>query len=359
MKRVWLGGSGILFSALIAQGCFSLDWEFQTNDPSAGEANSSGNTGGFGTSSGSSGPPLTENCINRVDDDGDGKIDCGDTDCALYECAPAVPEGWTQYWMLQTAFDDASEVTCPEGQMATVLFTGPADSITCSTCTCTYENASCSSVKYINGAPGGFGCPVGIPKSADVGGCHAVTWSTGPKWCIMVPSLVANAGTCVGGPSSVIGPSKFEKKVQLCATPAGGGAGCLAGDACIQKKPNVFEQARLCIVQPGDSACPIGWNMSGLIAYEGATDARSCSNCGCDTNGVTCANSVMTVYGDSNDCSGNGVAILLNQCTDVEISTTNPSFNFVLATPSPGPCTQAVPSGSIETFGSHTICCRE
>ncbi|MEM1347801.1 MAG: hypothetical protein AAGI01_04530, partial [Myxococcota bacterium] len=29
-------------------------------------------------------PAVLENCINGVDDDGDGQVDCNDTDCAAY-----------------------------------------------------------------------------------------------------------------------------------------------------------------------------------------------------------------------------------------------------------------------------------
>ena len=44
--------------------------------------------------SGGGGGSMKEDCTNGKDDDGDGKIDCADPDCADYRCTPKVPAGW-------------------------------------------------------------------------------------------------------------------------------------------------------------------------------------------------------------------------------------------------------------------------
>lgn len=41
------------------------------------------------------GGPTPENCSNGVDDDGDGQIDCADSNCAADPFCTAVPPGWT------------------------------------------------------------------------------------------------------------------------------------------------------------------------------------------------------------------------------------------------------------------------
>lgn len=366
MKRIGLGGVGVVAGALLAQGCFALDWDFN-GAPGAGGSGGDAASSGSGSPSGSSsGAPLNENCWNGVDDDSDGRVDCGDGDCNnLYECVAAVPAGWYPFWVIETVYQDPNKTVCPDGPEATVWFAEPAKTTTCSTCTCSFGGATCSAPKFQCDYYNPSGC-VGanvqyqssttncynlpsVPSGGNFGSCK-----------ITAPPVVLNAGTCSGTSSSVTGPAKFGKELHLCQVPGVHDGGCSFGDACAPKKPGSLSNARTCIVHAGGPICPKGWNKSTDYAFEDGADGRTCSNCGCNASTVTCSGGMVKIYVE------NGCGVLdktldtLNVCVNnVSTDASSGSADFVLGTPNAGTCTQATPSGSVQTIGEHTICCRD
>src|SRR5262249_31310533 len=81
-----------------------------------------------------------ENCLNGVDDDGDGAVDCDDPDCSAggFACAEAAPDGWSGPVIFGRA-DGASMLACPAPWREDVA--APA----CSACMCDPGGAACSS----------------------------------------------------------------------------------------------------------------------------------------------------------------------------------------------------------------------
>ncbi|MBK7586063.1 MAG: hypothetical protein IPI67_38495 [Myxococcales bacterium] len=61
----------------------------------SGGSGATGGTGAGGSTGGTGGGNVGEICGNGIDDDGDQKIDCADTECATSKCVPNVPIGWT------------------------------------------------------------------------------------------------------------------------------------------------------------------------------------------------------------------------------------------------------------------------
>ena len=371
--------TGLVVVVATGTGCFALDWDFNGAagvGGSGGEAGESSSSSSSSSSSGSSssvssssssssGAPSNEDCTNGIDDDSDGKVDCGDSDCGvLYECAVAVPAGWDPFWVIDTAYQEPSQTLCPDGHPATVLFAEPATTTTCSACTCSYSGATCSAPKFQCDYFSSSTCAGGdvlyqsnttncyplpnVPQGGNFGSCK-----------IIASPAVLNAGTCTGGASTVTGPPAFTKELRLCSTSDAQGKGCSLGDACGPKKPGILSAARTCIAQAGAAACPMGWAASNEVGFESGADGRTCSNCGCNTSSVTCSGGKVTMYGDNGCANSTKVLSALQQCvTNIPIMF-QASANFVLGTPNSGTCTQATPSGSVQTTGPHTICCRD
>jgi hypothetical protein len=70
-----------------AAGCGAA---FESGGGAGGASGTTTSPGGAGQGGGGGG---AEDCTNGVDDDGDGAIDCDDTDCGAYQCAPSAPPG--------------------------------------------------------------------------------------------------------------------------------------------------------------------------------------------------------------------------------------------------------------------------
>lgn len=353
--RFWYGGSGLVVMALFMQGCFSLDWDYQ-QAPGAG---GTGGTGGKGVQG--------EDCTNGMDDDEDGRIDCTDGDCISgYECRVAVPAGWTPYWLLEKAYQDGSPTTCPDGKDATVWFTEPATTATCSSCACSFTGATCSAPPFACAYADTECMNIGLSyQSTGTPACYVMPLPQGGAYgsCKLTgPATPTNFGTCSGTPSMVTGPAKFGGEVRLCASPLDAGEGCASGDVCVVKKPGTFGQGRACIEQAGITQCPDGWGAQNFVAYEDGTDGRQCSNCGCDTSTITCSGGEVRLHRMNKTCAS--VPAAMNDPTKCYgsfyfESATGMSAAFTLATPSDGSCSQATPSGVVEGTGAHTICCRD
>src|SRR5262249_33512993 len=98
-----------------------------------------------GMSSSSSG--MTEDCLNGVDDDGNGLTDCADPACAAgYTCTPNPPQGWLGPVALYNG-PPANKPKGPPGhpdtahQGNTGIINDPA---MCSACTCGNPTVTCT-----------------------------------------------------------------------------------------------------------------------------------------------------------------------------------------------------------------------
>ena len=84
---------------------------------SASASSGQGAGGGSSSSSGSGGSTSSdEACTNGGDDDGDGAIDCADSDCvATNKCVDLAPAGWLGPSWGRRAGPGATKDTCPNG----------------------------------------------------------------------------------------------------------------------------------------------------------------------------------------------------------------------------------------------------
>ena len=237
---------------------------------------------GYVCSPGGTCVPATEDCMNGIDDDGNGLVDCADPACnAGYMCVPTPPSGFTGPGEV---YDGTGPSPPCDSLYTKDYFTGyatPQCPATCSPCTC--------------GAPGGVTC--GDPRiSSGTGTCPKPVDSVTPGVCatVSLPSgdmFVTLAGQASGrscAPTGGTVPPITWNTGHLCGANATGGKGCANG-VC-WPKPNSPFLPQACVFASGDLSCPAtGYTVKrSYYDSEKVSDARACSACGCGSPG-TCA----------------------------------------------------------------------
>lgn len=212
-------------------------------------------------------------CTNGRDDDGDGRTDCADPDCAMFACVPAAPEGW-----LGPGYP--STTGCEAAGDATLVMGGRglrAGDVTCETCSC--------------GSPSGATCSAQVtPRSST--GCSGflsdVTVASGS--CVgQSAASVAAVSTSVSATCSVTSPSPppvltapphaFDERISVCWNGVGGGCG--PGMVCAAPAP---VGAASCVTRTGDVECP-GSHPSRQVIVTAVEDERFCTDCRCNAGG--------------------------------------------------------------------------
>jgi hypothetical protein len=234
-----------------------------------GGAGAHGATGGGGSGAGPTGgggSAPVENCLNGIDDDGNGLTDCDDSACSTYACVPSA-SGNEGYAVLVGAPGDC---TAP---------TSAASWNTCS-CGCTPNAGTCNVTAYTHGDAA---CNNYI-TTLSTGMCANIL-PDGVRWLSAVTGLSA-AAVCLPAADHVPAP------VSACTLTE---VGRCAGNAiCV---PPVFAGAKQCVVMPLGSPCPSPYTV-GQTAFLGGTQCT----CGCTDSGSTCDPPAVDVYFGDDYC---------------------------------------------------------
>lgn len=310
--------------------------------------------------------PREDDCLDGIDNDGDGDIDCADTDCRPdYECAVAPVTGWTGPLYVETlphAPDAATPDPCPDGKLPATYYAGPSPA-DCTPCDCTWTGAACSAPELLCGK----GCDqfVLMHTQSETEACFDYpTSDSGPAICQLGagPKVLAK-GTCAVNGAKLTNPLLWSKDVRLCAAAKGGGCG--QDKVCVKKAPANFEEA-VCISQEGSASCPLGWLDLDLPIYGGGTDERACQGCTCSVDAVSCSGGKYTVNAGSGCLpppGTNTAEITDSSCKDVfNLGLKGGfvvSFQPELSKPVGLQCGTSTPSGSVKVAGGARVCCRK
>jgi hypothetical protein len=373
-RRLALAGAlgGLAVAGLAPASC-TLDAAGTASTPPGGGAAGPGAGGGGGepattSSGGGSGAHGSEDCLDGIDNDHDGAVDCADGDCDPgYECVDAPADGWTGYARVQQVAYPAGTLpeACPGGSAPAVYYAGETGPAECVACSCTFSGATCTApqLKCHYGNPGCTGPATLVAQLSD-GNCvdDPSTPSSGFGSCILgLPAAVVGPGTCSSSGGDNTNPSPWETEIRVCTSAAGGG-GCGAGEACAPRSPTGFDGA-VCMTKAGNDGCPGGWTYVDLQGYDQFTDSRACSPCGCDVSSITCSGGKYTLYdGDSCTDGADGHIDVGITCLDassyLDVSTF--SYRAQPGTPSPaGTCATTGPTGTLAKSGATTICCKQ
>lgn len=341
-------------------------------DPAGGGGAGAGPaTGGSSTTTAAGGTTASgdEDCMDGADNDGDGAIDCADSDCTPgFECVPAVPGGWTGYFHISRTDYPTLPPPCAGGDEPTLFHAGPAGPAECTACSCgAVSGAACSPPAfscYTNSTTCGSG-EVDLTAALQDGQCHKPANQIGAAFAlscaITEPSQVLANGKCE--PSAADFPNKapWQNEVGACEQPTGGG--CESGQMCAPKASGNMGDG-LCVQKEGDAACPAGAFSKKVQVYKDGTDGRSCAACTCGDSATTCNGGAYTVF-DSNNCDNQGndppIPVDSSTCKNVTALLDVNSWSMQATLPKPqGNCPPAggEPQGAFSPTGPVTFCCQ-
>jgi len=322
---------------------------------SSGGASATGGTGATGeagaageTGTGGGGGPCVatgaEECLNGLDDDCNGDIDCADAACAgPVECVPA-SENATPSTLLGLG------VECPDGYSPVTLQRGLSASADCTGCTCVSPQTYCTSGIYAHGSNQ---CPssqyTGLLYNVYSNSCQPL-----PADRNLYMFNVVSFTECTAQGTPTLPPATWGETQVLCVADTVGG-GCPSGQQCapVHSTPS-------CAITDGATTCSGALpNDTGGQWYTGVTDNRTCSACDCPFNygSGTCPNAYITGYQGSN-CTGATEQI----GNGTQASACNlafaPASGRVTGVPSGGSCQpRAFATGEATETGPRTVCC--
>jgi hypothetical protein len=309
-----------------------------------------------------------ESCLDGADNDGDGLVDCADTDdCSAdaYECVDGPPAGWTAgVRAAKAAYPSGGSLPmCPEGMTPTDHFAGPAQAADCSACNCALSGAACTAPE-VECYWGSSSCQNGADvqhQDSQNDQCHNhpnVPSSTGSCEITGDPDVIT-PGTCTfgAGDGQLVAPTWMEE-VRVCTAAAGGGCGDTR--VCVPKAPvGSGVDGAVCIAREGTDACPSGWTIE-TQTYQSGTDNRACSACACEMDTVDCTGGGWEAYEFENCFAvfSYQKATITTQCTTVSsLLGSQFSLRATAATPEPPTECSAQGNGAVDAQGPMKLCC--
>lgn len=293
-------GATVLLASL-PSGCFLTPECTGCTDASTGGSGAGGGGAGSTTATISD----DENCTNGADDDGDGDVDCADSDCTPdFECIPGLPDGWIGPYEISVVDFKAELPACESGKDPDVFF-AELEPPTCAPCECeppqgegAGDGATCSPPQ-ISCYPGSTNCDGDAldwtPGLVD-GQCHQPQsfHKDSPLSCKIVGDPQAPEGvTCTASGGELLESDPWKKRIGACTVPTGDG--CDAEQLCAAVSPVGHA---LCVRREGDTTCPPGPFTAKTLVYSAQTGDPACEVCTCTP---TCTGGSYTVH-DYNDC---------------------------------------------------------
>lgn len=395
--------AGAAWLAIAPAACFFPDYTFDLTT-------SSGGSGGTGTTSSTSSSSSTttssstgtggeahvfENCLNGVDDNDDGKIDCEDPDCQAYECVDPVPTGWGTpgYVALYEGASAPTPPDCPD-DMPMEVYQGNAtlnvQPAICSPCGCAAPiGQDCQLLTDLEPPPGKSGiqpmqvsnqpCGQGATQLNTLtvpnpwgGACYHDEILPGGQQCLGAPcnrSVNSASPTVVGGTCAPTGGSPTKPAAQwasraLACHGSLQGGGCASPKVCMPKPASPYK-SHVCIEKAGDVDCPAGTPFTKKsVYYTGVDDTRDCSGCTCGSPSGGACEITITLYGDATSgvCATEVGSVKAGQCVDLA---GNPAIHGrtdqITKAPSGALCAptvQSMPFGTLTPKDATTFCCQ-
>jgi hypothetical protein len=230
----------------------------------------------FRCNSGSCARISESDCLDGLDNNGDGLADCQDPTCSdRAVCVPAAPGGDTVGVLATDACPLNFNAPHPENQG----LSAPA----CDGCSCR-ATQTCSVTAYFDTTsctPGSTTVGLTTTKNSDgIGesiGCATVASLSPVSVEISTPSTGAGACTAIGTP--YVPGKSWTLSRKFCGAERSS-ASCGTGQVCVAKpQPG----AAICLRIPGDGAtCPDGYKGGTVSTWYGdASDDRTCTGCDC------------------------------------------------------------------------------
>ena len=262
--------------------------------------------------------PSAEDCLNGVDDDGNGFVDCQDSQCVSggFTCVDAPPQGWDGVAVTRR---DPSDTTvapgCGDGGAAKVYLEGlGATPTACTPCGCGKEDGGACYAAFSCYSDGTCGGAPKAPTPIAIGPtCTAEQGLGGANSC-KVTGTFADGGACPPDGGTLAAPVPWAHRADVCATGVVGGKGCPGTQVCVNRGANRPQIA--CLRARTGLACPAGWSATvDLYPKDGGTDTRGCAPCTCAApTGASCNGAATVTVNSDTDCTGGTNFSVTNTC---------------------------------------------
>ncbi len=323
----------------------------------------SATSGGMVTTANTGGSTGYEDCLDGIDNNGDGLVDCQDPACQPgYECVPAAPADMALARFALRSFP-SDPLLCDDGNGAQSLMSDPGGPATCTSCSCAgAQNVGCAApVLACYKGSSSCGGNVDFASNQNDNNCHNFPGSlfgAVDDSCVRsVPSLPMGDCPASGGIPTL--PPAWNTQRDLCRLTEYGG-GCDSGQVCVTKAVGAFD-ARICAVREGEDSCPAEWSPV-AVGYATTLDDRGCDACTCGApQGLSCTPGDVDIY-DSDNCNDFAQTIGAS-CSETSgaIDLLSGSYRLNAGVVSgQGTCTAGggQPNGAVTGEKPVTICCR-
>jgi hypothetical protein len=246
------------------------------------------------------------NCLDGVDNNGDGLIDCADPTCLGTQviCVPQVGAGAT----LGVLVDGGS--SCPPNYPSSQTIHGGLQAKACLGCTC---QTGCQSTMKLYSSTDCSGTPQWTT--------NFYTPSPGTMQCNTLPSETQNSGfisstalygCSSGGSASQASPTWGTDKIFCTAKTSDS---CGSGFICVPKPPSAAS-----VILDSANACPMGYDGGQTVYYQSFT-AGSCGACGSagctPATALTCSVTIATAGTLQCGQGGSAAAPISTSCSSI------------------------------------------
>lgn len=322
----------------------------------------------------------SQTCVAAARPDADLADEPEATDTCASQCLPSAPLGWAGPMARSAATSGRAPASC-DGAYADEFALKSGDISVSNDCECSCSTASglsCSSAFLTEWTSDETSCE--INQCQTVGStCTANSTSVGTSGC--GTALLSNmtdegvlrarmgnlsGGTCAAPGVTGNASSQFESQTRLCETELSR-AGCEEFEVCAPPPSAGFQQ-QLCIVQEGNTACPVdSFYSERFVVFEGIDDQQSCSasSCSCSAPSGSCGGKIELRGGDGFTC-GPVLATLQGAttpfasddfCAATPAGVTRARYVVDLDNRSCARSGQGSVSGQATGTGASTICC--
>ena len=291
------GGSGGAGGTTGSSSASSSSASSSSASSSASASSSSSASSSASSTASSTGSGTTEDCLNNIDDDGDGAVDCADSDCnGGFTCVADAPAAWNGPVVLYDGAPAGKPAACPaehpldgyEGNRN--LIDTPA---LCAACACSDPSVTCS-VQSLELDGAGCNQQKGFATQPAPGQCGSISPPPSvSSYTANAPNALSGACTPSGG-TATLPPPNWGGAGLLCAG-GGLGGGCGNKAACTAVSGAPFS-AGMCVYRTGDVSCPSGFGTKHLYVND-VIDTRGCTGCSCGGGTATCS-AKTTVFSD-------------------------------------------------------------
>ncbi len=345
-----------------------IDKDYREVDPGAGDASVGGlagtagsaGTGGIGGGSGGiSGTGGVAGATGGAPSGG-GTGGTVSSPCTNQSnvCLPAAPAGWTGPLALEAGpsapgpCGGAYPTPTTAGMLHANLQAPPA---TCG-CGCMNPTATCPTATLSVA----FGCSPGSVKMTvatltEGSVCTPVTISGSFSWIRADGNF--SAGNCQPQPTENVASLSWGIQARACGgATLGAASSCAGSEICAPPLPT---NAKSCVYQAGNLACPAGYTNKQLL-YDGAADTRGCTTCLCGAATGDCTGPGAVTLHNLANCTDPFVrSVSLNECSVNSVAGV-PYAQYSSGTPSNVSCPPSggKPTGTATPENPVTYCCR-